>query len=281
MRTFQFQKILKNNQAKTNVYCIPIGSNMKLINRMAIEIIFQPNDVLIFNKNAIHFLTETDFQKIHQKKCKVFLDLLDGDTQNIDFSKFDTLICSSHKQYQYFKNLNISNEVIFLQHHADLRLYKKNSTKKSKSIVYVGEKHNAFLPESILDYIVVEPYKQKLNTHLIEALLSAKAHYAVRPAEQIMRTSQFKPPTKIANAVACQRPIIINENADGAQELLGSSYPYLVRADLKNANHIVEKVASANPQSDVEYLNALNVMRSLRSYFSQETITRTLIKHIR
>lgn len=280
MRTFQLKDILKENIRDYKIYSIPISNNFNIISGFVFKYLFHEGDVLIFNKDAIKCLGSKTLKFLRKLNCHILFDLLDGNTTEVDFTKFDTLICSSHRQYEYFRNLNLPNNIMFLQHHADLRLLRQRPVVASDNIVYVGERHNVYLPQESHGLVELLRYQQRLDEKLIGALLSAKAHYAVRPAAQTVRTSQFKPPTKIANAAACQKPIIINENADGAQELLGSSYPYLVRSDLKDANYIVEKVLAADPHTDIDYLNALKAMKSLRSYFSHETITDTLMKHI-
>jgi len=66
-------------------------------------------------------------------------------------------------------------------------------------------------------------------------LATANMHYAVREMSPPDERSAFKPFTKGFTAAACGAHILVNRQADDAEDFLGADYPFLIEDCSKDA----------------------------------------------
>lgn len=208
----------------------------------------QPGTILIFTKACLRVLTPETVDILRRKRCKICFDHVDSDFTETSNLSADVHICSSYAQqaaitsYQQ-KEPSFVGKAMMLLHNYDASLLQHPpSQQKLFRCGYIGTPAMTYLPAEITSHVeVVSAMGKEGWDAALGRISDFSFHYCLRlPQENPLL---IKPFTKGFIAAKIGSPIIINTQADDAEKMLGSDYPYLL-SDL-NDKCIVEMLNKA------------------------------------
>lgn len=233
MRTFQLKKIIENYGCqKVNIQLAEV-SNFRISPLWMLWIEkFERNSLAIFCKYAIDRVPIYILKNLKARNIKIAVDYIDRGIDSLDIANVDIHIASSSRQQEFLKSLTNAENVVKIAHFGDIDIFKNGCTPprtKKKSICYLGEIRNLFLPEKYISNVNILPYRGQLTPSLIQEASQYRFHYCVRPQSQNEDLNFFKPATKVMNCIGFGVIPIISRDQEDAINILGENYPFIIR----------------------------------------------------
>lgn len=238
---------------------------------------FQRPAVFILLKNVGYHMTAEQLMRLRKKAIAVGMDHKDGDLAKIDLSLFDFHISASARGLKALNQIiaedramtakGIFADVLFQT--PDARLADLSFTElDGLSAVYLGQKSNAAIPESIGREIdVVEVSYGHQMAQALTVLPSYNLHFAVRPTPEPGLRRRYKPFTKGFTAAACRSNLLVNRQVDDAVEFLTADYPYLIRSN--DPVDVEDAFRKAREEfAGPEWRRGIEILRDVRSRIS-------------
>ncbi|MGI9395727.1 MAG: hypothetical protein ACR2OY_13850 [Boseongicola sp.] len=160
-----------------------------------------------------------------------------------------------------------NTRVMRLDHHADpsLNSFWPDRPSDELRLFYFGRPKNRTLPKSLADRVVHPEYGGLgIGDEHRGVLATANMHYAVRDMPPPDKRSAFKPFTKGFTAAACGAHILVNRQADDAEDFLGADYPFLIEDCTKDAIRGAIDLAHSMVGTP-KWSDSLSVMESIRA----------------
>ncbi len=282
MRVRQIKQIINENSDISNAICksLPISS---ILPNSTYRLLINKADVFIFSKEAVKLsspLINIKNSDLKYSSKKIGADILDMETRPSIVKQLDFIVSSSRSQTEYFTTLAPEIPIVFLKHHADLRIPNDIPNPKQKKIAYFGAPENFKknkLGSHEIDFLEVK--RDEISTDFLKLALNYEFHLCTRPLNQLSSNNLHKPPTKIITAAYMNAIPIVDEADGNALDVLGNDYPFIINSDNKNLDKITALISCG--KGTKEYCEAQQKISQIRRQYHPREILKEFVNGIR
>jgi hypothetical protein len=244
--------------------------------------------ILFFTKDTLRELSPSVISILKKNNCYICVDYVDSDLNKIHEKYVDVHIASSFKAIREIENLKkkrMDSKIQFdgiiriLHHNVDYRIYDISPSQDNNlNIAYVGNKDRLFLPKELQKKVcILDAAKAHKFNRSIKHIHKYNMHYCVSPPGITSQEIVVKPFTKGFTAAVLKANVIINREADDAEELLGSDYPYFVDShDTNDVSACLDKAFDTFQSS--EWKLASERMNYLKSLVAPSSLANQMIE---
>lgn len=243
MRTYQLgQRVgdALSDEFKTDISGIPrpSGRLVPIFDRLKLAVWaarIPKNAILVVGKSALKCLNQEVVRRLRDKGVVLCFDPVDTDFRLGSDLLPDAYICSSYSQLEKMKAWQSESNMPTVDFHLLLHAYDSSlenmqpAQEDEFQAAYIGLPENTVIPNALMPQIKIERAGGPRDWQtVLESIRRYNLHYCVRPPNP--NPYQAKPLTKVATAGAMNAVVLINRDAEDAEEMLGDDYPFFIES---------------------------------------------------